>query len=587
MLKEIKMWQNFIMIVWSVISSFILFASCVSRHPQKSQDTLSAVDQPVNEPLSSEVTPSTRQVNYQKMEVTAFVHWGVNTYRKVEWTTDPSGHLNAISPPNHTMENPFSTDAWVKAARSFGSKLIIFTSKHHDGFCNYETINKPNYHIMHPSRSYRVDVLKQLRASCNKYDMKLGIYFSPWDASHASWGTRWKKDGIYKSRKGKPFAAPVGFENAFIRGVKAIADKPVNATVKGLPSYNDYFTASWQELLNKYQPVSHIWLDGANADPFRYQEYDFKRLHDVVRSAPNGDNITIFGGGDYGDTGWPGNEQGYLPSETWSLTTTNALRPLRNKKNKAVRIIPSMPQGKKWKVWEVDCTSYNPKKWFYRSNNKIDSLQGLLDKYYNSVGRNGVLLLNIAPGMDGEVPNQLQAVLRQFGKAYQSTFQSNKNKALSLYKKVKASNVRKGRRQDVEQGFSAFNAVDGDFETYWTVDDDKVEGASIEINLKRKQTIDTISLREYIPKGQRIMRVRLEAYVKNTWLEIKDYDSFLERYVPIKTIGYKRLVRFHPIRTSKIRLTILKTYKEHTPLISEIGLYKSSPLEDRMEYPSL
>ena len=57
--------------------------------------------------------------------------------------------------------------------------------------------------------------------------------------------------------------------------------------------------------------------------------------------------------------------------------------------------------------------------------------------------------------------------------------------------------------------------------------------------------------------------------------------------MPIKTIGYKRLVRFHPIRTKKVKLTILETYKNQTPLISEMGLYKSSRLEKRPEYPAL
>ena len=61
----------------------------------------------INEPLSSEIIPSFRQLNYQKMEVTAFVHWGVNTYRGVEWTTDPSGHLHAIDPPKHSIKKSF------------------------------------------------------------------------------------------------------------------------------------------------------------------------------------------------------------------------------------------------------------------------------------------------------------------------------------------------------------------------------------------------------------------------------------------------------------------------------------------------
>ena len=179
---------------------------------------------------------------------------------------------------------------------------------------------------------------------------------------------------------------------------------------------------------------------------------------------------------------------------------------------------------KKWIVWEVDCTSYNPKKWFYHERNQFDDLEGLLNKYYNSVGRNGVLLLNIAPGKNGEVPKPLQKVFKKFGKAYQATFNSKNNKA--LHQKVIANQVRKGRRKDVNQTFSSSNVVDGDFESYWTVEDDKIEGAFLEIHLNKEQVIDTISLQEFIPKGQRIQKVKLEAYVENRWLEIKDYDSF-------------------------------------------------------------
>ena len=233
----------------------------------------------------------------------------------------------------------------MKAAESFGSKLIIFTSKHHDGFCNYETTNKRNYHIMHPSRHYRVDILKQLRASCDKYDMKLGIYFSPWDASHASWGSVWKKNGIYKKRK--PFAAPVGFEYVFSKNIKMVSNQLVNKVVPGLPDYNDYFASSWEELLNKYQPVSHIWLDGANGDPLRLQEYDFKGIQDVVRNAPNGDNITIFGDGEYVDTKWPGNELGYLTTETWSLIGDKNAFFVKNRRRQEIKINHSAPNGKK------------------------------------------------------------------------------------------------------------------------------------------------------------------------------------------------------------------------------------------------
>ncbi|HRE62770.1 MAG TPA: alpha-L-fucosidase, partial [Ferruginibacter sp.] len=159
---------------------------------------------------AANLVPSKRQLDWQKMELTAFLHFGINTYTGKEWgdgTEDPK------------LFNPsaLSTEQWVKICKEAGFKLVILTAKHHDGFCLWPS--KYTEHSVKNSlwKNGAGDVMKELAAACKKYGMRLGIYLSPWDRNSKLYGTE---------------------------------------------AYNDYFVNQLTELLTQYGTIDEVWFDG-------------------------------------------------------------------------------------------------------------------------------------------------------------------------------------------------------------------------------------------------------------------------------------------------------------------------------------
>ena len=128
------------------------------------------------------VVPSSRQLAFDELEYYNFIHYGMNTFTDVEWgdgTADP----HEFNPEN------VDTDQWCQVLKDSGSKGIIFTAKHHDGFCLWQT-EYTDYSIKNsPYMNGEGDIVKQLADSCKKYDLKFGIYLSPWDRNNPDYGT--------------------------------------------------------------------------------------------------------------------------------------------------------------------------------------------------------------------------------------------------------------------------------------------------------------------------------------------------------------------------------------------------------------
>jgi len=108
--------------------------------------------------------------------------------------------------------------------------------------------------------------------------------------------------------------------------------------------------------------------------------------------------------------------------------------------------------------------------------------------------------------------------------------------------------------------FAAVNVTDGNKETYWATDDELNNG-SLEISLAKPVSIKYIVLQEYIKLGQRVKSFTVEAWKDGEWKKITEGT----------TIGYKRILKFDPVETSKIRVNI--TDAKACPVISNIELY--------------
>lgn len=455
------------------------------------------------------ITPSPRQLRWQQLELTAFFHYGVNTYTGKEWGTgkeDPK------------IFNPARLDAdqWVRTTKEAGFKQVILTAKHHDGFCLWPTKTTAHSVKSSPWKDGNGDVVKEVADACKKYKIGFGIYLSPWDMNAASYGT---------------------------------------------DAYNDFFITQLTELLTQYGRVDEVWFDGANGEGpnGKKQVYDFNRWYAHIRKLQPAATIAVMGP----DVRWVGTETGYGRETEWSVLPANNLdqNAVSANSQAEMNIKPSgflqgsdiggrdklkEAKGLVWYPAETD-VSIRPG-WFYHKaeDSKVKSPEKLLDIYYHSVGKNGVLLLNIPPDKDGLISESDVNSLQGWTKLREGTFKVN---------------LAKGAVITSANGVNTKALLDGRYKTNWTTKG-KDSIAVIELTLKTVQTFDVLSLQENITIGQRV-----EKFVLEYW-DGKDWKKATEG----TTIGYKRLIKFEPVTTGKVRLRIEQS--RLNPTISEFGLFK-------------
>ncbi|MEO6915300.1 MAG: alpha-L-fucosidase [Chitinophagaceae bacterium] len=458
---------------------------------------------------AANVVPSPRQLRWQQLELTAFFHFGINTFTGREWgdgKEDPK------------IFNPAQLDArqWVRTAKEAGIKQVILTAKHHDGFCLWPTATTSHSVKSSPWKDGAGDLVKEVRNACNKYNVGFGIYLSPWDR---------------------------------------------NATVYGTDAYNDFFIEQLTELLTNYGRIDEVWFDGANGEGpnGKKQVYDFDRWYAHIRKLQPSATIAIMGP----DVRWVGTETGYGRDTEWSVVPANNLNQSEVAGN-SQQGIAFKPQGDmrgtdlgsrdkiahaKGLVWypaETD-VSIRPG-WFYHKaeDDKVKSPEKLLDIYYNSVGKNSVLLLNIPPDKEGLINENDVRSLQQWTMLRDATFSKNLAKTAT----IKSPNGKNNKA-----------LTDNNYQTYWTTGP-RDTTAVLDFSFNRPITFDVLDLQENIAVGQRIEHFILEYKHDNEWKQLAEGT----------TVGYKRLIRFAPVTAGKVRLRILSS--RLNPTVSEIGFYK-------------
>lgn len=447
--------------------------------------------------------PTENQMRWQEMEYYAFVHFSVNTYTDQEWGTggeDPK------------IFNPSSIDCdqWAKVCKEAGIKGIIMTAKHHSGFCLWPS-KYTEYSVKNsPWKNGKGDIVGDLAKACKKYGLKLGIYLSPWDRNSAYYGK---------------------------------------------PEYITYFRNQLRELLTNYGDIFEVWFDGANGGSGYYgganetrridrkTYYDWQNTYKLIRELQP--KAVIWNdNSDRADLRWVGTEAGYVGETNWSLLNSTGDVP-----ENMLRF--GVENGDWWVPGEVN-TSIRPG-WFYHfyEDSRVKSLPVLMDTYYNSIGRNGTLLLNFPIDRRGLIHETDAKNAALFAKAVKEAFAVN----LASTAKVTASNVRGNDKQ-----FGAMNATDLNKNSYWATDDD-VKSASLLISFTKPTSFNNFMAQEYIRLGQRVKKFKVEALVDGQWKEIVNQT----------TIGYKRILKFPTVKATQVRFTVLDA--KGSPLISNIGIY--------------
>jgi alpha-L-fucosidase len=440
--------------------------------------------------------PSKRQMIWHKMKFHAFIHFGPNTFTDIEW-----GHGDE-SPD---VFNPTDLDCrqWVKVIKDAGMEGIIITAKHHDGFCLWPS--EYSTHTVRESqwRDGKGDVLKDLSAACREFGVKFGVYVSPWDRNHPTYFTE---------------------------------------------EYNTVFKKMLEEVLTNYGEVYYVFFDGAfSVGPDgKRQEYDWEGFTEVVRRCQP--EAVIFS--DAGpDVRWIGNERGYASETNWCTVKKDLFYPGISGVNDQLQT--GHEDGELWIPSEVN-TSIRPG-WFYHKDedDKVKSLNRLIDNWYHSVGMNGNFLLNLPPDTRGLIhENDIQRLM-ELKKYLDDSFSIN----LAIKASAKSAQTR-------GKDFRATNAIDGNPETYWATHDNVLE-ASIELNFKKPQEMNAILIQEYIPLGQRVKSFSIEALVNDTF----------DRVTSGVTVGNRRIVRFETITTQKLKINITA---KACPLISNIEVYRTA-----------
>lgn len=212
------------------------------------------------------------------------------------------------------------------------------------------------------------------------------------------------------------------------------------------------------------------------------------------------------------------------------------------------------PKGTDWLPPECDVSIRTG--WFWHKSQAPKSLTQLLHIYYNSVGRNCVLLLNVPPNTTGLVSETDVRRLKEFRTAINTIFSRNLAENCS----IKASSQRGGKKSN----FGPENVVDSDhLWTYWAPNDER-DDHWIEFKAKNGEMIkfNVIRIQEAIGLGQRIKKH--EIYVDG------------EKVASGTTVGYKKLHRLEKgaVMVSGFRSVRIKIVGSRaTPLISSVGLH--------------
>lgn len=293
---------------------------------------------------------------------------------------------------------------------------------------------------------------------------------------------------------------------------------------KDAAEYDKYYLGQLDELASHYGQLEEFWMDGAGSGG---HTYDFDKIVQELRMwQPNTlvfADVALY---KTADLRWVGNEDGQVPYENWNVVDrTGYLR---------------------WRPAEAD-TPLRKLHWFWHPNDEasLKSLAELVDDYEQSVGRGAQLMLGIAPDRDGRVPDADVARLKEFGEAIQKTYGHN----LVTEKQHEPS--------------EAEEALDGNPDTSWAAPAGSHD-AVIEVHFREPATFDRAVTMEWLVDGQRVRKYTIEVSQGGKWRRVAEGQA----------IGHKKIDRFAPVTTERVRLNLLET--SGPARIREFQLYSTA-----------
>lgn len=483
-------------------------AAGACRGPVKpaSQMTVEDCDSPARIiEKAANIVPTAGQLAWQQREVTAFTHFGMNTFTGREWGSGTEDE-KLFAP------TAIDADQWMRAYKAAGAEQVMLTVKHHDGFVLYPSRYTDHSVALSPGSP---DVVAAYVKAARKAGLKVGFYLSPSDGAELphAWHAEWVEKIRAKAAAGQSLSlpermaledgdrAPAG-QGRFGNGSPVTArtiptlvpgdDRAARVKSGKLPSfhvqaddYDAYYLNQLYEIFTQYGPVEELWLDGANpwSGSGITQKYDVKQWFDMVKAlSPD----TVVFQGPQG-VRWVGNENGTARETEWSVTPhiTDPWTGLGSLPNDSTdpdigsrdRLLEPEVNYLQWYPAEADVS--NRPGWFYHPDEQPKTAAQLMNLYEKSVGRNASLLLNVPPAPDGRIADADVAQLTAFG-----------------------ADVR------------------------------RIYGTDVREHARGPYTFDRVAVREDIRHGQRVEKFAVEARVNGAWQRIAEGT----------TIGHERIL---------------------------------------------
>ncbi|MFD0961523.1 alpha-L-fucosidase [Paenibacillus chungangensis] len=408
--------------------------------------------------LVSLPVPTEQQLRWQDYELGMFCHFGMNTFCGQEWGEGTD------SPERF---NPTELDArqWVRTAKLAGFRYFVLTAKHHDGFCLWPTATTDYSVASSPWKNGNGDVVRECAEACREEGIGFGLYLSPWD----------RHEPCYSNKS----------------------------------AYDQFYLQQLEELVTGYGPLVELWFDGAGSEG---REYDWSSIISMVKQHQPESMIFNMGAP---TIRWVGNEDGLAPYPCWNTAESARISMFSEQS------LQWLPETPRWVPAECD-VPIREGRWFWRpgEEDRILSLESLMDIYYRSIGHGATLLLNVAPDNRGLMPEADVERVLAFG-------------------------------EEVRRRFASPIA-----ETHG-------EGAEVILELEGETFINHIIAMEDIRYGERIRQYVLEGRCGNEWKVLSQGSA----------IGHKKIDRIAPITVDAIRLRI--TESAANPVIRQLAVYCS------------
>ncbi len=415
--------------------------------------------------------PTPLQTEHMNLEKKAFFHFGMNTFTNAEWGNGQEDSSN-FAPANVDCRQ------WIKSVKEAGFKLAIITVKHHDGFCLWPSEYTEHSVKYSPYKNGNGDIIKEFTDACREYGIKVGLYISPWDRNSKFWGK---------------------------------------------PEYSDHYARQLRELLTNYGKIDEVWWDGAGSTETKYKWDEWTEI--IHELQPTACMFGSLGATDHVSFRWVGNEDGFAAETHYASIDARSLEventdELNHGKICGNRYIPA----------EVD-VSIRPG-WFYHASqsNKVKSPTALDDIWFNSVGRNAMMLLNFPPNREGVI-EELDV---------RRAIESN-----ARIEAMRANDLICGARLTASTAHSEKTAV----QNILSADADKFyasaeKNAVIDIELPTRVTANVFAIGEVFELGERIVSFKL--------VDNERGDTVCES----TSVGRLKAVRFPERELKSLTLTI-------------------------------